>query len=294
VSASPETNGSAVESSREIVSRGIFRRLMEDGRNDQALSFARGRGWVRPDVEYCARHSLPIDAETSALLAMLTQPDRADCAVAAAVRVADDGGARLARLMVRERAAHSPQAETRQSAHYVLRYRLPDHDVPRLAEALNVAGARLQHVHDAADEAVAVFQKAIDADPRFSWPYQNIGRIHMARADYEQARVWLGRALAIDADHWRTLYDYGVTNANLKRWPDALSAYRKASAISPNDARLHANVGWTLIELGQQAEADREMQIAMRLDPGLHAERAYLTSRYGPDERSWPTASLTR
>jgi len=294
VSASREANGNSVQRSREIVSRGIFRRLVEDGGNDQALSFARGRGWVRPDVQYCGRHSLPIDAETSAQLAMLTQPDRADCAVAAAVRIADDGEARLARVMVRELAAHSPQAETRQSAQYVLRYRLPDHDVPRLAEAFNVAAARLQHVHDAADEALVVFQKAIDADPRFSWPYQNIGRIYMARADFEQARVWLGRALAIDADHWRTLYDSGVANANLKRWPDALSAYRKALAISPNDARLHANVGWTLIELGQQTAAAREMQIAVRLDPGLHAERAYLTSRYGADERSWPTVSSAR
>ena len=294
VSTSRDTNGGSFERSREIVSRGILRRLVEDGRNDQALSFARGRGWVRPEVEYCGQHSLPIDAETSALLAMLTQPDRADCGVAAAVRVADGGGVRLARVMVRELAAHSPQAETRQSAQYVLRYRLPDHDVPRLAEALNAAGTRLHHVHDAADEALAVFQKAIDADPRFSWPYQNVGRIYMARADYEQARVWLGRALAIDADHWRTLYDYGVTNANLKRWPDALSAYRKASAVSPNDARLHANVGWTLIELGQQTEAAREMQTAVRLDPGLHAERAYLISRYGADERSWPAASSAR
>src|SRR2546422_2287100 len=52
---------------------------------------------------------------------------------------------------------------------YTTLFRSPDHDVPRLAEALNATGLRLQHVHDAPDEALVVFQKAIEADPRFSW-----------------------------------------------------------------------------------------------------------------------------
>src|SRR5439155_890898 len=166
------------ETSRETVPRWVFRILLGEGRRDRALAFARDRGWLREDVEYCGRHALPIDHETSALLAMLTQPDRADCALPTAVGVADDGGARL-------------------------------------------------------------------------------------------GRMWLERALAVNPDHWRALYNYGVTTANLKRWPEALSAYRKALAISPTDARLHANVGWTLIELGRQGEADRELQIAVRLDPSL-------------------------
>src|SRR2546422_708158 len=282
------------ETSRETVPRWVFRILLGEGRRDRALAFARDRGWLREDVEYCGRHALPIDHETSALLAMLTQPDRADCALATAVGVADDGGARLGRMMLLDRIARSPQAETRERAQYYLRYRLPDHDVPRLAEALHATGLRLQHVHDAPDEALVVFQKAIEADPRFSWPHYNIGRIYMAKAHYEQARVWLERALAVNPDHWRALYNYGVTTANLKRWPEALSAYRKALAISPTDARLHANVGWTLIELGQQGEADRELQIAVRLDPSLQAERSYLNSRYGRDARSGPTPSSAR
>jgi tetratricopeptide (TPR) repeat protein len=283
-----------LEASRETVPRWVFRILVEEGQRARARAFARGRGWVRDDVEYCGGHALPIDDETSALLAILTQPERADCALPIAVRVADDGAARLARLMLLDRIANSPEAETREGAQYYLRYRLPDHDVPRVAEALNATGWRLQHVYDSPEEALGVFQKAIEADPRFSWPHHNIGRIYMARHDYEQARVWLERALEVNPDHWRALYNYGVTNANLHRWPEALAAYRRALAISPNDARLHANVGWTLIKLGQEADAERELQIALRLDPGLKAERNYLNARYGLDARSGPTPFSTR
>jgi tetratricopeptide (TPR) repeat protein len=288
------TYGFYFEASREEVPRWVFRILVEEGRRHRALAFARERGWLREDVEYCGHHALPIDDETSALLAILTQPERADCALPAAVRVADDGAARLGRMMLLDRIAHSREAETRERAQHFLRYRLPDHEIPRLAEALNATGSRLQHVHDDPDDALAVFQKAIQADPRFSWPLHNIGRIYMDRHDYEQARVWLERALAVNPDHWRALYNYGVTNANLQRWPEALSAYRGALAIAPGDARLHANIGWTLMKLGQEAEAERELQIALRLDPSLQAERNYLNARYGRDARGGPTPSSTQ
>jgi len=294
VSGARDAYAFSVEGSREAVPRWVFRILVEDGRRDQALAFARQRGWGRQDVDYCGAHALPIDEETSALLAMLMHSSRGDCALATAVGIADGGGARLARLMLLDRIANSTLAETRERAQHVLRYRLPDHDVPRVAEALNATGWRLQNVYNAPDEALAVFQRAIEADPRFSWPHHNIGRLYMDKGDYERARVWLERALAVNPDHWRALYNYGVTSANLKRWPDALTAYRRALAISPGDARLHANVGWTLIELGQRTEADRELQTAVRLDPSLQAERAYLNTRYGPDARTGPTPVSSR
>ena len=290
VSGAREAYAASFDASREIVPRMEFRMLFEDGRRDRALAFARDRGWVREGADYCGKHTVPIDAETSALLATLTQPERADCAVTLAASLADEGSARLARALVLDRLAHA-RGDARARAEEVLRHHLPNHEVSRVAEVLNAAGWRLQHVHDAADEAVLVYEKAIAADPRFSWPYHNIGRLYMGRGDYEQARVWLERALDVEPEHWRALYDDGMTNANLKRWPAALSAYRKAAAITPNDARLHANIGWTLVELGQQAEADRELEAALRLDPSLQSERTYLSSRPSRDARSAPRAA---
>jgi Flp pilus assembly protein TadD len=65
-------------------------------------------------------------------------------------------------------------------------------------------------------------------------------------------------------------------------------------SISPSDARLHANIGWTLLKLGQEAEAEQSLQTALRLDPGLKAERNYFNARYGRDARGGPTPFSTR
>src|SRR5207248_1653385 len=138
--------------SRDSVPRGAFRILLEAGQRERALTFARERGWLRQDVEYCGQHTVPIDRETSALLALLAQPDHADCAMDVAASVADEGGARLARMIVLDRIEHAQDREARRHAQDFLRYRLPGHDVPRVAEGLNAAGWRLQHVHDAPDD----------------------------------------------------------------------------------------------------------------------------------------------
>src|SRR4030095_9500909 len=108
--------------------------------------------------------------ETTALLAMLLHPDRADCAVGVGGDIVDDGLARLGRMVVLERVKNSTQPEARARAEWLLRYRLPDHEITKLAESLNVTGWRLQNRLKKANEALEGHQKAIAGDPPRSWP----------------------------------------------------------------------------------------------------------------------------
>src|SRR5206468_2738899 len=80
----------------------------------------------------------------------------------------------------------------------VLRHRLPDHEVPKIAESLNVAGWRLQNRLNQPAEALEAYKKAIAADPGFSWPYHNAGRVYLSQNDNEQALAWLTKALAVN------------------------------------------------------------------------------------------------
>lgn len=282
------------EASREEVPQLVFQILIDSGRRDPALAFARERGWVREGTDYCGRHELVLHAETMGLIAMLARPDDADCLLALGARVTDDGAARLGRLMLADRVARSRSAQVRERAAAFLRYRLPEHEVPKLAESLNATGWRLQNVHERPDEALAVFQKAIAADPRFSWPYHNIGRLYMARSDNEQALAWLRKALEVNPNHWRAQFNYGVAAARLKRYPEALAAYQRALQMNPGDAHAYANIGWTLVSLGREDEAAHFMQTAVRMDASLAQEREYLNARFGRDSRGGPTAFSAR
>jgi len=72
-----------------------------------------------------------VSAESAGLLATLLESDRADCLVPLGEQIADDGLARLARLVLLDRAQNSRDPQARAQAEWMLRYRLPDHDTTR-------------------------------------------------------------------------------------------------------------------------------------------------------------------
>jgi len=284
-----ETGRAYFRASRESVPEYVFRILVEAGQRERALELARSRGWVQDGVEYCRAGALPISDETAGLLAMLVQPDRADCLVPLGARIGDDGLARLGRLVLLDRAQNSLRPEVRQQATWFLRYRLPAHEVSKIAESLNVTGWRLQNRLKQSAEALEAFKKAIAADPAFSWPYHNIGRLYMSQEDNEQALAWLAKAVEVNPNHWRAQFNLGVAAHRLKRYDEALAAYTRAAAIDPRDADTFANIGWILVKIGRESEGLQALQAAVRLDPTLDTERNYLNARFGRDARQAPT-----
>jgi tetratricopeptide (TPR) repeat protein len=279
---------------RDRVASFRFQILVEAGQRDAALALARERGWLREVGGYCEARDVPVSAETAALLAMLLEPPAADCLLPVGTRAADDGLVRLARLMLTDRVERSPSPEVRARAAWVLRYRLPAHDPPRLAESLNVTGWRLQYRHRQLSEALQVYDRAIAADPSFSWPYHNVGRLYLDLGNLEQARRWLLRAVEVNPDHWRAQVSLGVAAHRARRHDDALAAYTRAATMNPDDARTHADIGWVLLETGRETEAVRALRLAVRLDPSLERERRFLDHRLGHDARQGPTPSTLR
>jgi tetratricopeptide (TPR) repeat protein len=269
--------------SRERVASFRFELLVEAGEREAALALARQRGWVREDVRYCEARSVPVSAETAALLAMLLQPDDADCLLPIGARTADDGLVRLGRLMLTDRLERSRSPEVRAQAAWVLRYRLAASDPAKVAESLNVTGWRLQHRFGRPQEALEAFNRAIAADPSFSWPYHNIGRLYLDQGDLEQAQRWLAKAVEVNPNHWRAQFNLGVALHRARRYDEALTAYARAATMDPEDADTHANMGWILVTTGRDVEGVRALQTAVRLDPSLERERQYVDGRLGRD-----------
>jgi tetratricopeptide (TPR) repeat protein len=271
----------AQAASRERIASYRFELLVEAGHRDAALALARSRGWVRDDARYCETTDPAVSAEVAALLAMLLQPQDADCLLPVGARIVDDGLVRLGRLMLQDRVERSTSPQVREQAAWVLRYRLPARDPSKVAESLNVTGWRLQHRFGRPQEALDAFNRAIAADPTFSWPYHNIGRLYLDAGDLEHARLWLARALEVNPDHWRAQFSFGVAAQRAQRYDEALAAFGRAAAMSPDDADTHASIGWILVKTGRDAEGVRELQLAVRLDPSLARERKYLDGRSG-------------
>jgi tetratricopeptide (TPR) repeat protein len=271
----------AQTASRERIASYRFELLVEAGRRDAALALARSRGWVRDDARYCETADPAVSAEVAALLAMLLQSRDADCLLPVGARTVEDGLVRLGRLMLQDRAERSTSPPVREQAAWVLRYRLPARDPSKVAESLNVTGWRLQHRFGRPQEALDAFNRAIAADPAFSWPYHNIGRLYLDAGDLDHARQWLARALEVNPDHWRAQFSFGVAAQRAQRYDEALAAFARAAAMSPDDAATHASIGWILVKTGRDAEGVRELQLAVRLDPSLARERQYLDGRSG-------------
>jgi tetratricopeptide (TPR) repeat protein len=265
---------------REVVATTLFTALLESGETAKALEVARGRGWAREGSDYCAAGgSGPLAAETRALVGMLAAPERTDCLLALGRALTDGGSVRLSRLVLEDRVRRSTDPRVRREALAFLRHRLPAHDVPKVAESLNIAAYNLQHRFGDQGAAAAAYQKAIAADPKFSWPYANLGRLYMDLDQYDLALDWLGTAIRLNPNHFRAHANMGVALQTLRRYEEAVGAYRAALALNADDAPTHANLGRSLLQLGRDAEGLRELQTAVGLDPSLEEERELLSRR---------------
>jgi len=172
---------------------------------------------------------------------------------------------------------------------------------PRFAAALgNLANG--QRARGALAAAIAGYRRAIQLEPALAEAHRNLGsalleagepqaaiealrRAADLRPDYAEAVTQLAGALAplgraAEAlpyyqrllEHDRradTLNDCGTLLAGLGRFDAALRCYREALALTPHDARLHANIGHMLHCLGDHRAAIGHSRRAIELDPGL-------------------------
>lgn len=223
--------------SPEVAAQDLFYLFIEADDRKAALELARSRRWVQEGVNYCdPPSSMPITAETSALLAMLLQPQRADCLLSVGMNLTEGGLVNLARVALVDRIQHSSDPEVRKKAEVFVRHRLPAQDVKKQAESLNIIGYNFQHSVKQPQEALAVYHKAIAADPSFPWPYHNIGQVYRKEGNNTQAIEWYQKAIALNPNYWKAHVNLGVSLAALRRDDEAFAAYQKAVALNPDDS----------------------------------------------------------
>jgi tetratricopeptide (TPR) repeat protein len=83
-----------------------------------------------------------------------------------------------------------------------------------------------------------------------------------------EALTYFTRHLDMVSDDQQTLVQIGKCDADLGRFPDAEAALRRAVALS-HDAVGFFNLGYVLEQLGRPAEAERQYERALAVNPGL-------------------------
>jgi TolB-like protein/Flp pilus assembly protein TadD len=124
--------------------------------------------------------------------------------------------------------------------------------------------------------AADFFRQAIQADPGYALAHAGLADAIEVRSGYAwtrggplrpQAKAAALRALELDPELGEAHASLGLMLADEFDWSGAVEHYRKAIALRPDYATARHWYAVTLASLGRAAEARREIEQALRLDP---------------------------
>lgn len=171
------------------------------------------------------------------------------------------------------------KGDPRGAAHY---FEVAAKAEPRNALALAEWGVALASASEMS-EARRMFEHALELDPKFTdarydlasaqassgaWPdaVRNLEQVLRERPADAKARERLGEVLLA----------WGDEEADAGRHEAAIEHYRSALKYRASDAELHNNLGVELARLGRLADAQLELETAVKINPGLQPARAAL------------------
>ena len=117
------------------------------------------------------------------------------------------------------------------------------------------------------DEAIALYQRAIEAEPEFSRAHANLGMAYAEQERYDEALTHLEQAIRVNAKDAFTWNAIGWVQAQLGHMDDALARYEVALELSPSNPFVHNNLGLAMRQLGRPYRAIEHFEQAVELYP---------------------------
>jgi len=116
-------------------------------------------------------------------------------------------------------------------------------------------------------EARSQFEKAIKIRPSFKEAFYGLGMMYGYQNEYGIAEVYLGKAVSIDQDYLTGWKWRGVVRAELEDWQGALDDYSEAISLNPVDAALYLRRGNAYENLGEFNLAAADYRFAVQRNP---------------------------
>jgi tetratricopeptide (TPR) repeat protein/mono/diheme cytochrome c family protein len=148
--------------------------------------------------------------------------------------------------------------------------------------ALNSLGAAFLAEGEPA-AASEQFQLALAADPHYTDARLNLANAFASQQKWKAAAVEF-RTVLLDRPQETSAREHllqalimdGHESIMANDLEAAVTCYREAVLLKPQDAELHANLGTALARLGRLAEAVPEFEIALSIDPNLETVKRSL------------------
>ncbi len=119
--------------------------------------------------------------------------------------------------------------------------------------------------------AIEYFRKAIELDPKYAYPWNNLGYIYGAMGNHDKEIEYYRKAIALNPKFAFPWNNMGVTYRKLGSYDKAIECFRKAIELDPKDAYPWNNIGYVYDKQGNRAKARECYQKAIELDQKIAA-----------------------
>ena len=124
------------------------------------------------------------------------------------------------------------------------------------------------------DEAIALFQQALQIKPDYADAYYNLGNALLHETKVDDAIALYRRALQLNPDYAKAHINLGNALILEGKMDEAMDHYQQALQITPNDAEAHIDLGNALLQKGKADEAIAHFRQALQINPD-YAEACY-------------------
>jgi tetratricopeptide (TPR) repeat protein len=128
------------------------------------------------------------------------------------------------------------------------------------------------------DKARVEYERILVKNPKDADTLNNLGYGYYRREHWDLAEQHLRKALAASPDHKAAWVNLGMTLAQKQQYAEALSAFGKA--VPP--AKAQCNLAFVLMTQGKRDEAKQAYREALRMDPGLEFAQMALAKLDSP------------
>lgn len=156
---------------------------------------------------------------------------------------------------------------------------------PQMNAALRMLGL-IHGQRGQVDQAIAVLEKAVKADPFNAQTHNNLGTAYMQKRQFAKAEESLLTALKIEPGFNLAHMNLGLLYLVMSRYDQAIDNFEEAARTMPDDLNLLNNLGVCFLRAGRPEDAREQFQKLVGVAPDFAAGYFNLAISYAMEKNT--------